>query len=278
MIFLLTPIIIGIIPSQRAEEFSGDQDDVRRACKHIINKSVSKRLISKQEAMVLLGSLDLTLCSETIESVSISNSSALRSADEKKVDKTFITKYKNRSLSDENCSIHAYFHQTKNPPTSKTSIIPNFVGINGAPTFPVSETYARHVLIVYRPWRDYPRNVDWIAEFDNFIYSNHCPDSARMGYERVMSRYYDKMMHYDPKSSDVDHSKNPVSDDDLDLIALVSLSKPEYTDAETALLHGLDLGTDYEWDKPPLVRTPYYTCHIPVKSRPAKPGTLGASF
>ena len=228
---------------------------MRRACKHIMNKTVSKRLISKQEAMVLLGSLDLTLCSETVESVSISNSLSLRNADEKSVDKTFITKYKKRPLSEDNCSLHTFFHRTKNGHTNTGAIIPHFVGVNGTPTFPVSETYARHVIIVYKSWREYPKNVDWIFEFDNFITSRHCPDSARMGYERVVCRYYDKMMHYDPKASEPDHSKNPTCDDDLGLIALLGLNKPNNTDAETALLHGLDLGTDFVWDHSPMVRT-----------------------
>ena len=222
-----------------------------------MNKSVSKRLISKQEAMVLLGNLDLTLCSETIESVSISNSTSLRNSDEKCVDKTFITKYKKRPLSEENSSIHSYFHCIKNDSSNKKVIIPNFVGVSGTPTFPVTETYARHVLIVYKPRREYPKKMDWIFEFNNFINSKHCPDSARMGYERVMRRYYDKMMHYDPKSSQPDHSKNPVSDDDLDLIALLGLNTPENTDSEIALLHGLDLGTSFVWDKPPKVSLSY---------------------
>lgn len=218
-----------------------------------MNKSVAKRLISKQEAMVLLGGLDLSICSETIESVSISNSHSLRDSDEKHVDKSFINKYKTRPRTDDNKSIHSYFHQLKNSNANKGMVIPHFVGISGTPTFPVTESYARHVLIVYKPWRVYPKNLDWINEFDNFINSRKCPASARMGYERVMRRYHDKMMHYDPKASDPDHSKNPTSDDDLDLLALLSLNQPNFTDAESALLKGLDLGLEYEWDHPSLV-------------------------
>ena len=220
-----------------------------------MNKSIAKRLISKQEAMVLLGGLDLSTCSETIESVSISNSQTLRDSDEKHVDKTFINKYKSRPRIDDNKSIHAYFHMLKNSSTNKATTIPHFVGVSGQPTFPVTETYARHVLTVYKPWRTYPKKLDWINAFENFINSKECPASARMGYDRVMMRYYDKMMHYDPKATQPDHSKNPTSDDDLDLLALLSLNQPQFTDAETAMLKELDLGVEHKWDHSPLVST-----------------------
>ena len=56
-----------------AEDITGDKDDVKRVCKQIMNRAAAKRLISKQEACVLLGDLDLTHYTETVESVSISS-------------------------------------------------------------------------------------------------------------------------------------------------------------------------------------------------------------
>ena len=56
-----------------AETLSGDKRDIQRTCRQILNKTAGQRLISKQECMVLLGELDLVTCSETIETISISN-------------------------------------------------------------------------------------------------------------------------------------------------------------------------------------------------------------
>ena len=241
----------------RAEDITGDQQDIKRICKHIMNKTAARRLISKQEAMVLLGELDLVLCSDTIETASISNSKALRQADEAHVDKTFISKYEKRSHTYSDLSLREYFHIVKNlfPKTAKKKqIIPHFVGVSGIPTFPVTESYARHTLIVYKAWTTYPNKGEWIAEFDKFINSPTCPPSAKLGYERVMCRHYDKMTHYEVKSASVDHASNPVSAEDAELIALTGLGNPKDTDAETAAFIKMDKGIDFEWDKEPAVR------------------------
>ena len=221
-----------------------------------MNKAASKRLISKQEACVLLGDLDLTLCTETVESVSISCSKALRQADDRSTNKTFLISYKERVPFLEDLSMHEFFHYTKNTPSllqSRKFLVPHFVGVSGTPKFPVTESYAKHTLIVYRPWRKYPKSQNWIAEFNNFINSNRCPASARMSYERVMSRHYAKMTFYEPKSSTVDHSSNPISTEDNETLALFGLKETAIPDHDTALLKSLDKGLSFEWDKDPKV-------------------------
>ena len=240
----------------RAEDITGDKDDIKRVCKHIMNKTAARRLISKQEAMVLLGELDLVLCSDTVETVSISNSKTLRQADEAHVDKTFINSYRKRSCSYLCLSLRDFFNLRKNLDTktrNKKEIIPHFVGVSGLPAFPVTESYARHTLIVYKAWTTYPSKGEWIAEFDEFINSPDCPPSAKIGYERVMCRHYDKMTHYEVKSTSVDHTHNPVSPEDAELIALTGLGNPKETDAETVSLLKMDKGIEFEWDKDPVV-------------------------
>ena len=221
-----------------------------------MNRAAAKRLISKQEACVLLGDLDLTHCTETVESVSISSSKALRQADDKSTDKTFLTMYKQRPQFLENLSMHEFFHYTKNAPSllqSRKFIVPHFVGVSGSPKFPVTENYAKHTLIVYRPWRKYPKDLDWIGEFNAFINSNECPASAKMPYEREMARHYAKMTFYEPKASSVDHSNNPIADDDAELMTLFGLQNSEITDHDVAVLKSLDRGLLFEWDKTPKV-------------------------
>lgn len=218
-----------------------------------MNKSSSKRVISKQEATVLLGDLDMFLCSETIESVSISNSKSVRCNEETSVDKSFISSYENRPVCYKECSLYEYFHIIKNSKTLKKDVIPHFVGISGTPRYPVTETYARHVLTVYKPWLIYPKSCNWINDFDNFIKSSRCPASAKMHYERAVCRHINNTTHYEPKSSSVDHSKNPISDADTDLMALVGLKGNVIDDEDSRTIKQLNRGLDYEWDKPPKV-------------------------
>jgi hypothetical protein len=214
-----------------------------------MNKTSAQRVISKQEAVVLLGNLDMFTCSETIESVSISNSKVLRTSEERSVDKTFIRAYESRDKVYEQCSLYQFFHLKKAKSQTTKQVIPHFVGVSGTPKFPVTETYARHVLTVYRPWRVYPKDCAWISEFETFINSNTCPASAKMHYERAMCRYYDNMTHYEPKASNIDHSVNPISSTDEELMTLVGLKTSSECDEDTRLLKQLDRGLEFQWDK-----------------------------
>ena len=163
--------------------------------------------------MVLLADLPLTICTEGFEAVSLTHSQQVTLEGELRDDKKFITQHANRDTSFENMSLHEYFHHVKNPTKNERHIIPNFVGISGTPQFPVTADYARYTIIVYRPWRQHPKDLEWIKEFNQFINSEECPVSAKMGYERKMHRYYDKMQHYEPKSQTVDHSGNELSEE-----------------------------------------------------------------
>ena len=125
----------------------------------------------------------------------------------------------------------------------KKTIIPHFVGVNGAPKYPVTHDYARHTLIVHKPWRTYPSpQTNWIEEFETFIHSPECPVSARVGYERVMLRYIDRMTHYEPKATSVDHSANPISPDDNDLMIMLGLKHEVDYDKETAMFKQMHRG------------------------------------
>lgn len=236
-----------------------------------MNKSVTNRIISKQEATVLLADLDLFTCSETIESVSISNAKRVTLGDEDRAStstkKTFLQEYKDRHPDHESMSLHSYFHFCKNNDPTKRLIIPNFVGLSGTPCYPVSESYARHTLIVHRPWRTYPTDIDWINAFENFIHSPDAPKCAQLTYQRVMQRYVDKMTHYEAKAHTVDHSGNPVPEEDQDLMALVGLKAGDEYDPEDAIFKNLEKGIDFKWDQKPAVSIHPtvlhgYECHI----------------
>lgn len=257
-----------------AEEITGDINDVKRLSTQCLNSTLGKRLISKQEAVVMTSDLPFTVCTETVETVPISNSKVLQYAGEEHENKKFIERYRTRLARYKDLSLHEYFDFVRNPADKcrmrtqnsveentekrkrKNVIIPYFSGVNGYPVYPVSEEYARHCIIVYKPWsKVYPTGLDWIVEFESFLVSGQCPTSCAMAYDRVRIRYYDKMTGYNPKSSNVDHSGNTVDDDDMDLMELCGLadSAKVITDHDTALFKGLHRGVDYPWDKDAMV-------------------------
>jgi hypothetical protein len=218
-----------------------------------MNKAASNRLISKQESVVLLGQLDLVTCSETIESVSISNSKRL-SFENDTTDISFLQKYIERPLTQESLCLQEFFNYLKNilNPGNKI-IIPHFVGINGSPVFPVNDNYAKQSLIVYKPWRIYPTSTDWKKEFEYFVHLPSTPVSCKLPYHRVMQRWYDKMAGYEPVTGIHDYSSNPIPDDIKVLLSLTGMSGNDIQDFDDAMLKKLDRGFDYDWDRDPIV-------------------------
>ncbi len=265
--------VVPVVPS--SDELTGDDGDVRRVAKQCMNLCSAKRMISKQEACVLLAEMDLTLCSETIENVSISKTRVIRNSEEETTDKKFIDRYAQRPLEFEAMSLFHYFLKAKNtdyvrpktkPKKKRKYIIPNFVGVNGTPKFPVTDAYARHSLIVYKPWRTYPNSDDWKNEFETFVNGTDCPASCRMTYDRVMRRHYDGTQFCEPVAKDGNHGNNAVSLEDAELMDLVGLKYSPDNDFEIALLKRLDRGLEFQWDKRPQVRKLYrnnYTWRMP---------------
>ena len=157
-------------------------------------------------------------------------------------------------------SLHEYYIITQNRDPSKKQIIPHFVGISGSPKYPVTEEYARHTIIVHKPWRNYPKDLDWISEFEFFINSKNCPPTAAIPYQRVMRRYIDKMTHYEPIASRADSSSIPISDADKQLLLMTGLKDIGDLDPNDALLQSLPRGRDYNWSKSPMVSNRVKIC------------------
>ena len=136
---------------ESSEEVTGDRHDIVRVCKKVMNKAASKCLISKQEACVLLGELDLCHCTETIASVSISNSQRLTVSGESRGKKSLIKQYASCAHSLSHMTLYDFYHHVENggDKSKRSARIPHFVGINGTPTYPVTMDYAKHVLIVH---------------------------------------------------------------------------------------------------------------------------------
>ena len=232
-----------------SEDIGLGKQDIVRVAKQIMNKTSSKRVISKQESMVLLAELPLATSTEAVALITINNSAKLRAPGEKKIDNRFVSEYGKRPVESEPLSPYDYFlyqkNDGKNAKKGKKYIIPNFVGFSGTPRFPVTEAYARHTIIVYTPWRQYPTNRDWLAEFEVFINSGKCPPSCRMAYDRVMLRHYHNLTYYEATSNKINRAGNKIPEDTAELLSLVGLPAKEILDTDTYLIQSLHRGKQY---------------------------------
>ena len=93
-------------------EETGDERDVIKLVQKCLNRSVAQRTISKQEAMCELSRKPMVICSEVIETVSLSGYTKLSSDGNYNTSKTVLTKYKNRTI-DLHLSLHDFFHKIK---------------------------------------------------------------------------------------------------------------------------------------------------------------------
>lgn len=119
--------------------------EAKTLARKILNKSLSEKVISKQECMVQLSNLDLSLCSEIIQTVSISGSYKLTDTTTE-YGTSFFHKYKTRTGM-EHLSLDEYFHTCKNNhgDGNRKTVIPHYVGGCSIPVFPATPQYARSV-------------------------------------------------------------------------------------------------------------------------------------
>jgi hypothetical protein len=223
-----------------------------------MNQAGGKRLISKQEAIVLLGELELVTCTETIDTVSISNTRVIRKKGGVSCkSKNFVDQYMNRLPEYVLLSMYKYFVHIRNyAKTDKQKhVIPHFLGISGRPAYPVTEDYAKFVMVVHNPWWDkFPTSHNWIADFNNFITSPFAPKEVLMEYNRVMQRHFSGTKFVQPVATDGNHSGNHIPEVVRELIELTGQAAKDIDEYDTQILKNLDRGKEYKWDKKPKVK------------------------
>lgn len=142
--------------------------------------------------------------------------------------------------------------------TKKGALIPHYVGVCGTPKFPVTTDYAKHQLIVHKPWRSYPTSDDWIAEFNCYINSPDASITAKLTYQRVHARFLSNTQHCQPTADTYDHSKNPIDCSDKELLDLLGIHNPAEGEIDDSILQHLDKGINFNWDKTPKVSHQLY--------------------
>ena len=188
------------------QEITGTTNDVKTITRKLLNNTFKDKVITKQECMCHLAQLDLFLCSETIETVSISGEYRLSTS--KGANYTELAKYAKRDKPEYiKMSLHQYFDYTKNHDPSKQHknhkyIIPHYVGARSAPIYPPTEAYAKSVLLLHVPWRytfnEQNESRDYVKGFESFVDSDNCPMSVKMGFGRAKKRYEEKKQFIEP--------------------------------------------------------------------------------
>jgi hypothetical protein len=92
--------------------------------------------------MCALSRKPMVICSEVIETVSLSRYTKLSTDGNYNTSKTLLTKYRNRTI-DLHLSFH-FFYKMKNQSSKKgREYVPHYIGGSGQPVYPVTANYAR---------------------------------------------------------------------------------------------------------------------------------------
>ena len=70
-----------------------------------------------------------------------------------------------------------------------------------------------------------------------------------MAYQRVHCRWLSKTQGYDPVSEIYDHSTNPISCSDLQLMQLIGLHQSTDDQYDDSIIRNLEIGKTFKWDK-----------------------------
>ena len=230
--------------------------DVVKIARQILNRGNAHRTIPKQECMVELAELPLTLCSEITETISLSGSYKLSSSSHNDV----VTRYRKVAPSNPNLSLHQFFQQQLKARKGKgkgpsKAIIPHYVGGNGQPKYPPTKEYAMHTLLVHQPWgASFPpvRTEDqWISDFNEFVNSNKCPKEVLLEYHRVKERHESKRPPETTASDECyDREIQPDMDEQTkDILSIVTSTSLPTDPFFSVNDQQFDKGLGYDWSQ-----------------------------
>lgn len=238
------------------QELEGNNNDLIRLSKKMLNKTTSNRVISKQECMVENTELPLNLCSELIQIVGITGSSRVTTTD-RTSKPSMLASYAQRDDCDECLSFCQYVHKIMGNGSSKIAV-PHFVGLNSAPSFPVTASYARGSLIIHIPWRNYRfHKLDdgsCIKLFSEVI-DTLLPRSVKLNYHQAKNRYETELRKSIAckdsvnDDSDSDEGEEPESDDDKMVLQYMTTlpSHSNTTGFDDCVGEGVCTGKSYDW-------------------------------
>ena len=198
----------------------------------------------------------MVICSDVIETVSLSGYTKLSFDDHCNTSNTILTRYKNRTT-DLHLSLHEFFHNTKNQSSKKgREYVPHYVGGSGQPVYPVSENYARVELMKHKPWsstNDLSLLTNVIDEFESFIGDSRCPLTVKLSYERAKLKYTQRLRGQKETLSEDQEFSNPTSNvvdkDTLDTLAIANIIGDVTNTIENMENSEINSGKNYDWAK-----------------------------
>jgi hypothetical protein len=239
----------------RSENVRGDDHDVIRVARQSMNRANASRVISKQECMVELTSLPLVISSEDIENVNISGAMRITTSNSNANDKTLISKYQKRDDTLEHCTLCEFFHKQNVNNNNNKSVIPHFVGMSSAPTYPVTSAYARATLIIHMPWRKpiYHMMTDneCISTFEHLMHNNTFPRSVKLAYQKEKSRYFENTKYLEPvqKQECYDNDDHEIPKEEMELIRLMTSISTNVQKSLNIVGVEYERGLTYDWSK-----------------------------
>ena len=235
-----------------ASEETGDQYDLVRLSRRLLNRCSTNRLISKQESLVLLLDLDLVLSSDRFDHINVSSTSIGNTEGGCSI----ISQYKARKEMP-NMTLHEYYHwkkgDQKKGKKKNSWNIPHYTGASTKASFPPKYGYVKTQFLIHKPWKHkFEINEDnWLQNFGTFLSKDNCPSLVKLAYNRAVCRHFDKRTTIQPVAKGPELDVN-ISEEDQEYMQLIHKHIEENGDIDTG--QKLDRGELYEWDQEPKVR------------------------
>jgi hypothetical protein len=229
---------------EKSNDDTSSSLDVIKLARKLLNKSASNRLISKQEAMVLLLELDLVMCSDRFDLINISSSAVVKARSNQK---SILSNYKFRT-DNKQCTLHEYYHMKKQQDSTMTKslwYIPIYTGANTKPTYPPQFGYAKTQILIHSAWNynfEFPEE-NWQDVFQMFLSSKRCPACVKIPYQRSMLIHFAQLRSSEPKSKQTELDLNMTTDEE-ELLQLTHCHMDEKDINSEACF---DFGLEYQW-------------------------------
>ena len=235
------------------KSISGGKWDMSRISIKSMNQLIKDKLCSKQETICLIAGLKLFDCSNTIEKININGYKAIN-ADGKLTSSDKLSDYAHRNQHWD-MSFFDWICQIKNKSLNGRTYIPHFVGTHTQATYPITEEYAKMVLLVYKPWHGNFANMllgdkPILELYNDFHSSSNCPKLVRMEYNRALDNYKSQYTepqvatgNEPPEGAEQDLNTDPDTAEAIQLYGTLCAN----VDNTNSDMEGLDLGLNYDW-------------------------------
>ena len=199
--------------------------------------------------MVLLAGLPLVSCTEKIITVSISGYNKVS----KKSSSTPLTRYRNRPESMRNLSLHEFFFECNK--NKKERHIPHYVGASTVPRYPFSESFARCMLIIHKPWHGSTRVTpnSNVEELQEFLECEHCPKSLKLSCARAKERHINGSKFKEPTAGNEESGGtfgfDGIDQETQDLMEFITTFSRFGGNNDGTNQQSFHRGMDFDWGK-----------------------------